>query len=92
MKLGEKLKNDQAVRNAAAEMVKALNEFVSYGHCRQGNAAERKMLAERFAELATKYRPLLARLGASPFVEATPQPYVFCNHPDFDKEEEEEPS
>lgn len=48
------------------ELLIAVREFVSYGQCRQANAAERKMLAERFAELASKYEPLLARLGASP--------------------------
>lgn len=53
-------------QNINTELLVALREFVSYGMCRQANAAERKMLSERFAELAKKHDPLLARLGVSP--------------------------
>lgn len=54
---------------ASSEVVAALREFVDFAGCRQSNAAERKMLAEKFAQLGEKHRPLLARLGASPYVE-----------------------
>lgn len=53
-------------QNINTELLVAVREFVDYGMCRQANASERKMLAERFAELAAKYEPLLARLGVSP--------------------------
>lgn len=44
---------DRAELNALApEMLDMLREFVTYGTCRQGNAFERKSLAEKFAALA----------------------------------------
>jgi hypothetical protein len=51
---------------AAPELLAAVREFVSYGRCRQANTAERKMLAEHFAQLAKQYSPLLERFGVAP--------------------------
>ena len=59
---------EKAEREKAA-LLEALKEMVDYSQCRQDNASERKMLAEQMARLGKKYRPLLASLGASPFVE-----------------------
>ena len=57
------------VHAAAPELLEALKEMVDYSQSRQANTSERKMLAEIMARLGEKHRPLLARLGASPFVE-----------------------
>lgn len=51
---------------ASPDIVSALFDFVSYSRCAQANASERKMLAERFAELGEKHEPLLRQLGFSP--------------------------
>lgn len=40
------------IAEVAIPAIDMLREFVTYGLCRQNNTAERKMLAERFAQLA----------------------------------------
>lgn len=42
----------QRLNEIAPALLDELREYVIYGGCRQGNAAERRALAEKFAELA----------------------------------------
>lgn len=53
-------------RDITASLIHALRDFVSYGQCRQKNQSERNMLADQFAALAERYKPLLERLGVAP--------------------------
>lgn len=42
----------QRLNEIAPALLDELREYVAYGLCRQGNAAERRALAEKFAALA----------------------------------------
>ena len=42
----------QRLNEIAPALLDELREYVTWGLCRQGNAAERRALAEKFAELA----------------------------------------
>jgi len=42
----------QRLNEIAPALLDELREYVIYGLCRQGNAAERRALAEKFADLA----------------------------------------
>jgi len=64
----------QRLNEIAPALLDELREYVIYGLCRQDNAAERRALAEKFAELAEdtlkKFPDLkLSHVGAKTLVE-----------------------